>query len=88
MNEEFTSSLQDLDLGSWPGGPGTGSSKNVMTEPKRLTVAALPFLTEQDFEQICVDSHRLVVENEQLRQRIAQLEFHIVTHGWAERKLH
>ncbi len=59
-----------------------------MTEPKRLLQAALPLLTEEDFEQLRVDTRKLVVENEQLRLRIAQLESHIVTHGWAERKLH
>lgn len=59
-----------------------------MTESNRLVEAAFSLLTEEDFEQMRVDTRKLVIENEQLRQRIAQLECHIVTHGWAERKLH
>jgi hypothetical protein len=69
-------------------GAETERSKYDMTEPERLLEAAFALLTEEDFEQMRVDTRKLVVENEQLRQRIAQLECHIVTHGWAERKLH
>jgi len=69
-------------------GAETEHCKFDMTEPERLLEAAFPLLNEEDFEQMRVDTQKLVVENEQLRQRIAQLEFHIVTHGWAERKLH
>jgi hypothetical protein len=88
MNIEYPLSLQDLDSGFRPGGQQVGSYNTDMTEPKRLTAAILPFLTEEDFEQMRVDTRKLLAQNEQLRQRIAQLEFHIVTNGWAERKLH
>jgi ribosomal protein S13 len=50
--------------------------------------AVLPYLDEEDFEQMRVETEKLVVENEMLRKRIAHLERQIVTHAWAGWKLH
>ncbi len=50
--------------------------------------AVLPHLDDEDFEQMRVDTRKLVVENELLRRRIAHLERQIVTYGWAGWKLH
>ena len=50
--------------------------------------AVLPYLTEEDFEQMRTDTRELVLENETLKRRIAALEYHIVTHARAEWKLH
>jgi len=57
-------------------------------EPKPLHEALLPYLDEEDFDQMRIDIQKLVLENEMLRKRIAHLEHQIVTHGWAGLKLH
>lgn len=50
--------------------------------------AVLPYLDEEDFEQMRIDTRKLAAENEKLRARIAYLEHQIVTYGWAGWKLH
>jgi hypothetical protein len=55
---------------------------------KHLNEAVLPYLDAEDFEQMRIDTRKLVVENEKLRKRIAHLERQIVTHAWAGWKLH
>jgi hypothetical protein len=55
---------------------------------EHLTEAVLPYLDEEDFEQMRIDTRKLVVENERLRKRIAHLERQIVTHAWAGLNLH
>ena len=50
--------------------------------------AILPWLEEEDFEQMRIDTGRLVAENEKLKKRIAELECHMVTHTWARWVLH
>lgn len=50
--------------------------------------AVLPYLDEEDFEQMRIDTRQLLAENERLRERIAYLEHQIVTYGWAGWKLH
>jgi hypothetical protein len=47
-----------------------------------------PYLDDEDFEQMRVDTEKLVVENERLRRRIAHLEHQMITHAWAGWKLH
>jgi hypothetical protein len=59
-----------------------------MAELKLLNDAALPHLNEEDFEQMRIDTRKLVVENKMLKRRITDLESHIVTHAWADFKLH
>lgn len=59
-----------------------------MMEAKIPQEAVLPYLDEEDFEQIRIDTRKLVKENERLKERIAHLENRIVTHGWAGWKLH
>jgi hypothetical protein len=55
---------------------------------KHSNQAVLHYLDAEDFEQMRIDTRKLVLENEMLRKRIAQLEYHIVTHAWAGWKLH
>lgn len=57
-------------------------------KPKLATATILPFLNKEDFEQMRLDTQKLVVENELLKRRIAHLECQIVTHGWAGWQLH
>jgi hypothetical protein len=59
-----------------------------MTKTKRLNEAVLPYLDEEDFAQMCIDTQKLVLENENLRTRIAYLENQIIIHAWAGWKLH
>ena len=59
-----------------------------MTETKLSHKAVLPYLDEEDFEQMRTDTRHLVMENERLRKRIAHLECHIVTHSWSRWNLH
>jgi len=44
-----------------------------MMEPGLLHEALLSHLDEEDFEQMRIDTHKLVMENEMLRKRIAHL---------------
>ena len=60
----------------------------VLMKPELATEAILPFLNEEDLEQMRHDIQKLRVENELLRRRIAHLECQIVTHGWAGWNLH
>jgi hypothetical protein len=62
--------------------------EKTMTELKLVNDAVLPYLDEEDFEQMRIDTRKLVVENKMLKRRIADLESHIVTHAWAGFKLH
>jgi PHD/YefM family antitoxin component YafN of YafNO toxin-antitoxin module len=57
-------------------------------QAKSSLEAVRPYLDEEDFEQMRIETRQLVVENEELRRRIAHLERQIVTHGWAGFKLH
>ena len=50
--------------------------------------AIVPYLEEEDFEQMRIDTQKLVVENESLKKRISHLECQIVTHAWAGWSLH
>jgi len=50
--------------------------------------AVLPYLEEEDFEQMRMDTRKLWLENEQLRRRIAQIEYCLLVHAWAGSKLH
>ena len=52
------------------------------------TETIAPLIEQQDLEQMRQDNRRLVAENTLLRQRVAELEHHIVTHAWAEWILH
>ncbi len=57
-------------------------------EAKSSLEAVRPYLEEEDFEQMRIETRQLVVENELLRRRIEHLERQLVTHGWAGLKLH
>ena len=57
-------------------------------ELKLVSDPILPFLEEEDFEQMRIDTQKLVVENEMLKKRISHLECEIVTHAWAGWNLH
>ena len=59
-----------------------------MTDAEISREAFLAHLSEDDFEQIRLDTKKLVLENEILRRRIAHLECQIVTHAWAGWSLH
>jgi len=59
-----------------------------VTETKRLNEAVLPYLDEEDFAQMSIDTRKLVFENENLRRRIAYVENQIIIHAWAGWKLH
>jgi hypothetical protein len=59
-----------------------------MKKAELLQTAVLAYLDEEDFEQMRIDTRKLVAENEQLKKRIAHLEYHLVTHAWAGWKLH
>jgi len=50
--------------------------------------SVFPYLEEEDFEQMRIDTRQLVTENETLKKRIAELEYHMVTHTWAGWSLH
>jgi len=50
--------------------------------------AVLPYLEEEDFEQMRMDTRKLWLENEQLRRRIAHIEYCLLVHAWAGSKLH
>jgi hypothetical protein len=57
-------------------------------ELKLVSDVILPYLEEEDFEQMRIDTQKLVVENEMLKKRISHLEYEIVTHAWAGWNLH
>ena len=57
-------------------------------ELKRVSEAVFPHLNEEDFEQMRLDTQKLVAEVKMLKRRVAGLEAHIVTHAWAGWKLH
>jgi hypothetical protein len=59
-----------------------------MTETKCLNEAVLPYLDEEDFTQMYIDTRKLVFENENLRRRIAYVENQIITHAWAGWNIH
>ena len=52
------------------------------------TDAGLLRRMERDLEQMRRDNRKLVAENALLKQRVEELEQHIVTHAWAELVLH
>jgi len=47
-----------------------------------------PLLSQEDFQQMREDTRRLRAENDQLRRRLANLEWQIVTNTWAGLELH
>ncbi len=59
-----------------------------MMKANVLQEAMLPCLEAEDFEQMRVDTRNLVAENENLRRRIAHLEYQLVTRLWAGVQLH
>jgi hypothetical protein len=59
-----------------------------MAEAKISHKAVLPYLDEEDFEQIRIDTRNLVVENEQLRSRIVLLESELFTRTRAKYTFH
>ncbi len=57
-------------------------------KPQLATESLVHLLEQQDLEQMRQDNRRLVAENALLRQRVAELEQHIVTHAWTDFVLH
>jgi hypothetical protein len=57
-------------------------------KPESYSESVAPLLEPEDFEQVRHDLRKLVAENVLLRERIAQLEQHIMVHGWVDWVLH
>jgi hypothetical protein len=59
-----------------------------MAEAKISHKALVPYLDEEDFEQMRIDTRNLVVENELLRRRIVLLESELFARTRAKHIFH